>query len=401
MRIATAASTHPDPVEAASESYTALLKKLGDTPQLLLVHSSCDYDNEALINRLRELAPDVPLQGGTSCFGAATETGFHSQDGIGLGLLGIFDPEGSYGAGIAESGDNPEAAAEIALKKALAQAGRPGEMPATLITTVYPGDEEIIIDAVGRHLGRNVPIIGGTSANNAMQGQWRQFANGTVLSQGVSIAAIFPSGGIGYAFHSGFEPTPHRGRVTRATKRTVHEIDGRPAAMVYNEWTGGLIADLLSTGGDLVPIASFSPLGTPVGAVTGIPYFQLSYPVEALADGGLQLFAEIKEGSEIVLMTGTADSLAARAGRVAAQALETADFEPSAVRGAFVLYCSGCMLSIPDRMDEVVSSLNGALDHAPFLCAFTLGEQGCFIGGENRHGNLMIAALAFGPGDKD
>jgi len=27
---------------------------------------------------------------------------------------------------------------------------------------------------------------------------------------------------------------------------------------------------------------------------------------------------------------------------------------------------------------------------------FTLGEQGCFPGGENRHGNLMICATLFG-----
>ena len=59
------------------------------------------------------------------------------------------------------------------------------------------------------------------------------------------------------------------------------------------------------------------------------------------------------------------------------------------------------MFSIQDRIPEIVSGLNGALDHAPFLCAFTLGEQGCFIEGENRHGNLMIVVLAFGPIDAE
>ena len=80
-------------------------------------------------------------------------------------------------------------------------------------------------------------------------------------------------------------------------------------------------------------------------------------------------------------------------------ATQWVEFDASAVQGALVFYCSGCMLAIPDRIPEVVSSLNGALDHAPFLCSFTLGEQGCFIEGENRHGNLMIAVLAFGPMD--
>ncbi|MCD4750779.1 MAG: FIST C-terminal domain-containing protein [Thermoanaerobaculales bacterium] len=401
MKVAVAASTHSNAEQAATEGYEALLEELGDTPQLLLVHSSCDYDNEALVNRLRALAPDVPLQGGTSCLGVATQAGFHSQDGLGLGILGVLDPEGRYGVGIAEAGDDPEAATHAALEQALAEAGRTGEAPAAVITTVYPGDEEVMIRAVEQHLGRDVPIIGGSSADNDMRGQWRQFANDSVYRQAVSIATLFPSGGLGFAFHSGYEPTAHRGRVTRATRRTLYEIDGRPAAQVYNEWTGGLIADFLSDGGGLVPITAFSPLGVRFGRVAGVSYFRLSYPVEALEDGGLQLFAEIPEGREIVLMKGTADSLATRAGRVATQALKAAPFSANAVEGALVLYCAGCMLSIQDRIPEIVSGLDTAFDQAPFLCAFTLGEQGCFIEGENRHGNLMIAALVFGPADKE
>ncbi len=47
-------------------------------------------------------------------------------------------------------------------------------------------------------------------------------------------------------------------------------------------------------------------------------------------------------------------------------------------------------------MDDVVGHLNDALDGHPFLGSFTFGEQGCFIGGENRHGNLMISVLLLG-----
>jgi hypothetical protein len=54
------------------------------------------------------------------------------------------------------------------------------------------------------------------------------------------------------------------------------------------------------------------------------------------------------------------------------------------------------MLGIQPRMQEVVESLRGALGERPFLGTFTFGEQGCFVGGENRHGNLMISVLTFG-----
>jgi hypothetical protein len=397
MKIASAWSTASNSITAAGEAYKMLLEKLPGVPQLMLVHSSCDHDNEAVVRHLRSLVPGLQLQGGTSCLGVMTESGFHTKESKGLGILGICDPEGSYGVGICETGNDPAAAAKSALDQALVQAARPGEVPLVIIITNNPGQEDLLVRAIEEHIGVNVPIIGGTSADNDMSGQWQQFANDTVSRQAISIAVLFPSGEIGYAFHSGYEPTNCRGQVTRAHGRILHEIDHRPAAQVYNEWTDGLISDVLPKGGSLVPTATFTPLGNQVGQVGGIPYYRLSYPVEVIQDQALLLYTEVQEGNEIVLMKGTHDSLASRAGRVAAAALDNAPFATGETRGALVLFCTGCMLAIQDRMPEVAASLQSALPGIPFLCSFTLGEQGCFLGGENRHGNLMIVVLAFGP----
>lgn len=397
MKIANAWSTNPDSERAASEIYERLTEKLGERPNLMLVHSSCDYDNSAIVKRLRALAPGVPLQGGTTCLGVLTEEGFHTQNNLGIGILGISDPDGGYGVGAAAFGADPAAAATSALTQAIKEAGRPGELPVAVIMTVCPGNEEETIRAIEGYLGTPVPILGGTSADNDMSGRWQQFGNDLVIGDGISIAALFSSGDVGYAFHSGYEPTVHRGKVTRAAGRVLYEIDGRPAAEVYNEWTNGLIAEVLPQGGSLVPTATFTPLGNPVGQVGGIPYFRLSYPVEVLPDKALQLFTEVRQGSEMVLMQGTPESLSSRAGRVAAAAVESAPFPAHEVKCALVLFCAGCMLAVQDRMHVTMEGLRQALQGAPFLCSFTLGEQGCFIGGENRHGNLMIATLLFGP----
>jgi hypothetical protein len=53
------------------------------------------------------------------------------------------------------------------------------------------------------------------------------------------------------------------------------------------------------------------------------------------------------------------------------------------------------MLTVRDRIDQVVAGLDEGLGGAPFLGCFTFGEQGCFVGGENRHGNLMISVTVF------
>ena len=66
-----------------------------------------------------------------------------------------------------------------------------------------------------------------------------------------------------------------------------------------------------------------------------------------------------------------------------------------AIAGALVVYCAGCMLTVQDDMARVADVIAEALGEAPFLGTFTFGEQGCFVGGENHHGNLMISVVVF------
>lgn len=66
------------------------------------------------------------------------------------------------------------------------------------------------------------------------------------------------------------------------------------------------------------------------------------------------------------------------------------------VAGGLVIYCAGCRLAVGDELDAVRQQLNEAFDGAPNVAAFTFGEQGCLLGGENHHDNLMISAAVFG-----
>ena len=95
-------------------------------------------------------------------------------------------------------------------------------------------------------------------------------------------------------------------------------------------------------------------------------------------------------------MTGTQNSLVERAGRVASLARAAGRMEDGPVAGALMVYCGGCMLSVQDRLHEVVEGVSTALGGAPFLGTFTFGEQGAILGAGNRHGNLMISCIVFG-----
>ena len=59
-----------------------------------------------------------------------------------------------------------------------------------------------------------------------------------------------------------------KGVVTKSDteNRIIYQIDGKPAAEVYNEWVGGSIATLMKKGGP-IPFEIFSeyPFAKPIG----------------------------------------------------------------------------------------------------------------------------------------
>lgn len=395
MEMASGFSIEKNSIKAANQAFEQLNQQMKHKPKFMFLYCSVNYDATALLNELGRLAPDSIVHGGTSCLGVMTEKGFHSQDRQGLGVLGLYDEDGHYGVGHADLGNDARQAASKAVSMALEQSGCHGQVPAMVWMTAAPGTEESVILGIQDIVGAHVPITGGSSADNTVSGDWQQFANKLVLNNAVVITVMFPSSQIMFAFHSGYEPTNKTGIVTETSGRVVKTIDHKPAAEVYNEWSDQLILDYLPRGGNILSITSRHPLGQEVGDVNGTPYYRLAHPDAVTTDGGLSLFASVSEGDKLVFMSGTTDNLINRAERVANTSLAAHSTDTSQISGALVVYCAGCMLTVQDRMDDVVEGLKKALGDKPFLGLFTFGEQGCFVGGENRHGNLMVSILIF------
>jgi len=395
MKIMSACSTHRDAQKAVDACCEELnIGNCQDLKWLLVFHTE-GYDSSVILKKLTSRAGKVPIQGGTSCLGVMSAKGFHSREGSGMGILAISDPDGSYGVGASTIGDNPRRAAAAALEAALEDADRDGEIPTLVWMNAAPGNEEALIKGIEDIIGPDVPVAGGSTADNTVSGNWRQIAGTQVFMEAVVVGVLFPSVEVPYAFHSGYDPTPLKGTVTKADGRTLYEIDGQPAGNIYNEWTGGLVTDVLATGGNVLSSTTLAPLGREVGRVGGVPYYKLSPPDQVTVDGGLTLFADIEKGDDVILMKGSRDSLVSRAGRVTQSAISAGEFKTGSIQGAIAIYCAGCMLTVQEDMDRVAGEIASALDSAPFLGVFTFGEQGCFVGRENSHGNLMISVVVF------
>jgi hypothetical protein len=393
FKLMTAQSRTPDAVTAIDRIADALDLTARGRPDFIALHFGAGLRAADLQAAALAHCAGAAVHGGTSCLGIMSQDGVNTQTGAGVGALAIWDAAGSYGTASADLGKDAEGAARATAMAAVRAAGRMGEIPDFVWLTVAPGREEQVLAGLRAVFGDQTPIFGGSSADNDVSGKWAQFGPDAVHADGVVISALFPSAQIGTAYQSGYAPTGASGTVTKVQGRRLIEIDHRPAAEVYHEWTGGAVPQAQDAPRSILQAATLWPLGRITRKVAGVPFHLLAHPAMAQPGGALDLFADVSEGDQLWQMQGSANSLVARAGRVAERARGEISGE---IAGALVVYCGGCMLSVRDRMDEVQSGINTALGGVPWLGVFTFGEQGQPVGGKSKHGNLMISCTVLG-----
>jgi hypothetical protein len=374
----------------------------------IFVFYGCQHDDARIHAWLSARFPEAAVIGGTSCNGFMTETGV--WDAASIGLLLIDDANGEYGAAAGLLGEHPADAAERLLREALSVCGCDGQLPELIWVYQEPGSEELTMQGLRRIVGDRCPIIGGSSADDDVSGNWRQMGPDGALRGGMVVGVLFPSGSSGYAFQGGYEPagpsgivtgvgfTPagDSGIVTRSAGRELMTIDGQPAAEVYRRWTGDIIdADTFSHGGTILAETTMFPIAVDAGRVDGVTHYLLVHPASITRSGTLKTFCELQEGSRVFAMKGDRQRLVDRAGRVADQASRALPVGGGPLAGALIVYCAGCKLAVGDDIGKVAVAVSGKLYGAPFIGCFTFGEQGHLIN-RNVHGNLMISAVALG-----
>ncbi|PKF50437.1 FIST signal transduction protein [Enterovibrio nigricans] len=396
MRIATSSSSssssHVNAESAVKDIAEEILRSF-TSPDLVLAYYTETQDAKTLQSALNSAFPSAQVLGCSSCQGTMTDKGYLS--GHTLSVLAIKDPQGAYGSAALEldPSANIQSQAQTVLRSALDNSGRPGELPALITLHTTPGHEEIVLHAIRSELGVNIPIIGGTAADNAIAGYWSLFDKHTLTDNGISMAVFFPSARVSYAFHSGYAATGKSAVATRIDGRTLLELDGQPAAIVYANWYKE------ETGLDIDNSALFAestlfPLGRQTGEIHSMPYYTLSHPAVVSKENGIEMFCNMQEGETVHLMSGTTEMLVSRAGRVVDSANEHDSLKRDPI-GGIAIYCAGCMLHVKDSLHDVAANMSLSMHEAPFICPFTFGEQGQFLGGEIAHGNLMISAVLF------
>lgn len=358
-----------------------------------LLYAVEDFQTEPLRAELTKRYPGIVLVGATSFRGVFA--GRKLVRGAALLLGGQAD---GFKAASALRSVGPERARTEAANAAREVTAALGRAPELVILHATPGFEEAVISGVVEALGPGVEIYGGSAADDAVAGRWNVFNERGATGRGFALAGLCstsPDVSLHGGFISGYLPTAKRGVVTRAKGRVIAQIDGEPAAAVYDRWTGGIIAGAMKRGGSVLLQTNLHPLAREIQSRSAVPHRLLSHPHEVHPDGGLGLFTDIEAGDVVELMIGTAEPLVTRAAKVVPRALGRSS---GRITGGFLVYCGGCLAAVIDRADDIASTFDAAIDHAPFVGVATFGEQGCFVGGRekiNRHGNLMCSSVLF------
>ncbi|WP_413113524.1 FIST signal transduction protein [Thaumasiovibrio sp. DFM-14] len=392
MYIATAGSNNTNTHTALTESIEQLSAQISQ-PEMLLVYFTISHDSEQVKQVIQASFPDAQILGCTSCQGAMCDAGFYPENA--LVLWAVEDKNGAYGTAVTNGTYNSAYSdAQECIKSAIESSQRKGELPALVLLHATPGHEEGVIAGIQSIIGPSVPIVGGSAADNKVRGDWSIFANDKCINHGISIAVFYPSCEVSLSFHSGYASTGTSAIATKVEGREIIELDGRPAAELYQGWLKSVGSEAKSDD-DFFSLASMNPLGRVAGEINGTAYFKLSHPYGVTPRQGIKLFSYIEQSDRVYFMAGTRERLIKRAGRVIDSAMELSSQQYINPIGGIAIYCAGCMLQVKESMPDVRGFMYNAMHQKPFSCAFTYGEQGQFLGGENAHGNLMISAVLF------
>ena len=290
--------------------------------------------------------------------------------------MAIKSPEIKYFTGVGENIKvNPRAAGKEAADKVKAEAG-PALKAFLMIPDVLAGNGADIVRGVLDSLGTHFPVVGGASGDDFAFKKTYQYLNDKVYSGAVVGLGLTGNFKIGIGVKHGWIPVGEPVTVTKSSGSVIHEIDGKPAIKIYEDYFGEEEAKVLRTE-TLAKLAITYPLGM---KVAGSDELLIRDPITVDEHGSITCAAEIPEGSEIRLMVGSRDEAVKVAKAAALNAME--QLEGSAPKAVIIFNCIARNKLFGDKSGDEIKAIQEAIgNQVPLIGFYTYGEQAP-LGGE-------------------
>ena len=347
-------------------------------PKLGLLFTSVKYDQDEVIKGIKSVNSDIKVIGCTSSGAIMTPDGIISGENGFAGMMVLEDNELNVGVASSPRGQDPRSTGRKIAREAMEDAGKK-HPPVAFAMFASPAEEEYYVKGIQDVIGE-VPMFGGSAADDAVAGEWKVFCEDKSFGDGCAVALFYTTKEIKNVFTGAYEETDNVGIITKVEDdRKIVEIDGVPALKKYAEWTG-LNADELM--GQNLLVASI-PMALGVKTIQG-DLMAVRHPMIGNADYSFNVGAKMAEKTAVIQLETDVDGLIE--GAVTTIKELKSDFKAGAM---FLVHCGGRKLHIGDRVDEDFVAIKNAAGDTPFIVAFTFGEYG-----QNNHSGATIGGLS-------
>lgn len=372
IKSSVATSNKSESVEAGKDACQKAIQGIGGRADLIIAFSSVAYDQQKLVQGLREAAGEIPVVG-CSDSGEITDQGPVFEQ-VAVMALQAPDIEYSFGLGKGTDKDSFQAG-----KQAAQQVKEKAKGDLSLFVMLLDGLAEngaAAVRGVQDVLGRNFPIMGGSAGDDFKFEKTFQYYQGEVLTNSVVGLGLSGDFCFGVGVQHGWEPIGLPMKVTKAKGAKLIEIDNRPALSIYEDYFGKKAKELIKE-----PIARMAytyPLGM---SVEGSDELLIRDVVIANEKGEITCAAEIPQGSEIRLMLGDPEKAIQSAKKAAENAKE--QLGEAKAKAILVFDCMArCkLLGQGIRTKEEIDAIQEVLGKdVPLIGFYTYGEQAPLAG---------------------
>lgn len=361
------------------------IDQLGEKdPSILLVFSSVAYDQEKMLDGVHSVVKGT-LVVGCSTAGEITTHGPAKKHSV--AVMAIKASDMKFFAGVGENvAVNPRDAGTRAADEVKKNAKGEALKAFMMFPDVLVGNGADIVRGVLDSLGKHFPVVGGAPGDDFQFKKTYQYLNHKVYSGAVVGLGMTGNFKIGIGVKHGWIPVGMPQKVTKSEGAVLHELNGKPAIKIYEDYFGEEEAAVLKTE-TLAKLAITYPLGM---KVEGSDELLIRDPITVDEHGSITCAAEIPEGSEIRLMVGSREEAVKVAKQAAEKAMSELDGTPKAV---VIFNCIARNKLFGERSGEEIDAIQEAIGtDVPLIGFYTYGEQAP-LGGEVRNINKCNPAF--------
>ena len=374
----------------ASGVETAKMANVIENPQVGLFFTSCVQDQTKLMEGAKSILGDVPIIGCTSSAALCTQDGYLNKETGYSGMMLFGGDLEVVTAGSKKTDETPREIGRRIAKEAISKLQGKDLEPDYFFMSASPANEEEYMKGIEDIIG-DVPVFGGSAADNTVEGKWSILNDGESFADGCVLAIFYTNGEMKNLYTGAYHETENAGIITKVEgRRTLVEIDHEPALKKYAEWTGQNVNDIM--GGNLLTATITAPLGVkdPIGKVTAI-----RHPMAGNDDYSMNIGADLVTNTAVIQMENTPEGILKANAETVAKVSELMNTD---INSYFLIHCGGRRLglAIAGIEEKIYPEIKKAIPDKEFLMVFTFGEYGRGDHSSNTVGGLSLSFTAVG-----